>query len=224
MSACYKVQDLKFRYWLDGPPIEALRGVSFEIAQGAMVCLTGPSGSGKTTLLNVLGLVEPVQTGKVHLQGHDVSRMPEGAKNEIRKLQLGFIFQQFHLFPVLTAEENVDYFLARGGLPGAERKKRVRSALEQVGLWNHRTKYPLSMSGGQRQRVAIARAIAKNPKVLIADEPTASLDQKTGKDILTIIEKLNKETGLTVILSSHDPMVISFARRRIKLIDGKLEE
>jgi ABC-type lipoprotein export system ATPase subunit len=219
----FQVKDLRFDYLLGGQNVPALRGVSFSIDKRELVCLTGPSGSGKTTLLNVLGLIEPIQKGDIVFAGKSYQGLSESEKNKIRRYQIGFIFQSFQLFPVLTAEENVEYFLARQGLARDERKKRVEEALRAVGLWeNHRNKKPLEMSGGQRQRVAVARAIAKKPEVIIADEPTASLDQKTGRELMELFTELNRNIGATFIVSSHDPMVREFLPRQIHLLDGQL--
>ena len=176
----YEVEDVTFSYTLGKVKVEALSQVSCQIREGEITCLNGPSGSGKSTLLNLLGLIEPIQQGNIRLLKHDFHSLSESGKNKIRMYELGFIFQSFHLFPVMNAEENVEYFLSRQGLPRSERKERVKESLQSVGLWEHRKKKPLEMSGGQRQRVAIARALAKRPKVILADEPTASLDQKTG--------------------------------------------
>lgn len=221
-GALYSTRNVCFDYLLDTQKIRALEHVSLDIAQGSLICLTGPSGSGKTTLLNLLGLIEPVQEGEVHFQGKSLRGLGEAELNELRRFRIGFIFQQFQLFPVLRADENVEYFLARQKLAPDEREKRVREALEAVGLWQHRGKRPLEMSGGQRQRVAIARAIAKKPQVIIADEPTASLDQATGKSIMELIKDLNRSMGVSVILSSHDPMVLQFTDQQIRLVDGQV--
>ncbi len=219
----FQVQDLQFEYSLGGQDVAALRGVSFSIQRKELVCLTGPSGSGKTTLLNVLGLIEPIQKGDIRLAGNSYQGLSESEKNKIRRHQIGFIFQSFQLFPVLSAEENVEYFLARQGIERAERKVRVQEALQAVGLWEkHRFKKPLEMSGGQRQRVAVARAIAKRPEVILADEPTASLDQKTGRELMETFAELNEKLGATFIVSSHDPMVRQFLPRQIQLVDGQL--
>ncbi|MEO5666840.1 MAG: ABC transporter ATP-binding protein, partial [Bdellovibrionota bacterium] len=180
-------------------------------------------GSGKSTLLNLLGLIESPQEGRLRLFGQDVALLSERDKNAIRRHKIGFIFQSFHLFNVLSAEENVEYFLHRQGVETSERKSRVEEALRAVGLWDHRKKRPLQMSGGQRQRVAIARAIAKRSEILIADEPTASLDQNTGREIMDLLAHLNKERGTTVVVSSHDPMVLSYIPKVIRLVDGRLE-
>lgn len=149
--------------------------------------------------------------------------MGEKAKNRVRKFQIGFIFQQFHLFPVLSAEENVKYFLTRQKLSKAEVKERTEEALRAVGLWEHRKKKPSELSGGQKQRVAIARAIAKRPEVIIGDEPTASLDQKTGREIMEILVRFAKEKNSTVILTTHDPMVQSYSDQNFHLVDGRLQ-
>jgi putative ABC transport system ATP-binding protein len=163
-----------------------------------------------------------VQGGDVLLDGKSVKALRESERCEIRRYRIGFIFQSFHLLPILQASENVEYFLTRQGVPRQERKERVREALEATGLWEHREKKPLEMSGGQRQRVAIGRAIAKQPEVIIADEPTASLDQHTGRDIMQILKELNEKKKVTIVVSSHDPMVRSFCTHEVKLVDGRI--
>lgn len=224
MAGLYEVRDLDFDYPLGNQRVPALRGVDLDIAAGDFVCLAGPSGSGKSTLLNILGLIESVQQGSVCFMEQDVQRLHESARNRIRRFHLGFIFQQFHLLPVLNAMENVEYFLTRQRIPRNERRERVRRALEAVGLWEQRRQRPYEMSGGQRQRVAIARAIAKQPRVIIADEPTASLDQETGRNILEILKALNRESGVTLIMASHDPMVLGMVERLLRLRDGRIVE
>ena len=224
MSAIYEASDIEFEYTLGSERVPALRGVSVSVPPGAFVCLMGPSGSGKTTLLNLFGLIEQMQKGRLTLLGEDVSRMAESAKNRARRFRIGFVFQTFQLIPVLRADENVDYFLARQGLPAKERKARVEESLAAVGLWEHRMKKPLEMSGGQRQRVAIARALAKKPEVIIADEPTASVDQKTGRELMETLSRIHAERKVAIVVSSHDPMVQSFVPGRIVLTDGKITE
>jgi len=213
----YQIKDLEFSYFLGKEKIEAIRKLTLDIPGGSLIAITGPSGSGKSTLLNLLGLIEPPQEGSLRFLGEEIREMGEKRKNEIRKSEIGFIFQQFHLMPILSAEENVRYFLTKLGLDGKSIGDRVEEALEQVGLWEHRKKKPSELSGGQKQRVAIARAIAKKPKVLIADEPTASLDQKTGREIMDIL------TGMgSVLLTTHDPMVQAYAKIQYHLVDGQL--
>ncbi len=221
-EAVYQIRDVKFSYKLGTQWIQALSGVSLDVPAAKVICFSGPSGSGKTTLLNILGLIEPIQEGTVIFSGEDLSTLTESRKNHIRRYHIGFIFQQFHLLPVLTAEENVEYFLVRQKLPADERRVLVRESLEAVGLWSHRHKKPLEMSGGQRQRVAIARAIAKRPNVIIADEPTASLDQKTGQDIMDLLHRFTKEREVSILVASHDLMVHQYADHHFKVRDGQL--
>ena len=223
MNALYQLRNVKFQYLLGRQTVQALRNVSCSIEAGALVCISGPSGSGKSTLLNLLGLIELPQEGEILFQGQDFKALKESERNKLRKFEIGFVFQSFQLFPVMTALENVEYFLYRQGLPAQVRAERSKKALEAVGLWQHRQKKPLEMSGGQRQRVAIARALAKQPKVIIADEPTASLDQNTGRDIMELFSMANLTTGATLIVSSHDPMVQKICPTRLHLLDGELE-
>jgi len=218
----YKSIGLKFSYPLEKEKVAAIQGMDFEIPEKSFVTISGPSGSGKSTLLNLLGLIEPVQEGKLFLLGQEIGRMSEKEKNRVRRYQVGFIFQQFHLFPILTAEENIQYFLTRQTLPKQEVAARTKEALELVGLWEHRKKRPSELSGGQKQRVAIARALAKQPEVIIGDEPTASLDQKNGKGVMEILKEF-VERGKTVILTTHDSMVQSFGDMNLHLVDGRIE-
>src|SRR5579872_3578824 len=199
----YRVEELSFSYSLGKQKVEAIRGLSLEIPESSLVAISGPSGSGKSTLLNILGLIEPVQEGKVLFQNEDIRQISEKRKNHLRKFEIGFIFQQFHLIPVLTAEENVRYFLNRQKLPKAEIEGRIADSLHAVGLWEHRNKRPSELSGGQKQRVAIARAVAKSPSVIIGDEPTASLDQKTGSEIMELLSGLVVSRKTSVILTTH---------------------
>jgi putative ABC transport system ATP-binding protein len=221
-SFLYKIEDLNFSYALGKERVEAIHHLNLTLPKYSLTTISGPSGSGKSTLLNLLGLIEPVQQGEIFFQNEGLSSMSEKRKNEIRKFEIGFIFQQFHLIPVLNAEENVRYFLLEQNLSKEEIKERVEQSLVQVGLWEHRTKKPSQLSGGQKQRVAIARAIAKRPAVIIGDEPTASLDQKTGQEIMKILAELVREKKASVILTTHDAMVQSFADQNIHIQDGKL--
>jgi putative ABC transport system ATP-binding protein len=223
MSYVYEASGLKFSYALGETQVQALQGLDFKIPSASFIALSGPSGSGKSTLLNLLGLIEKVQGGDLKLEGQLVKELSEAQTNEIRRNKIGFIFQSFHLMNVLTVFENVEYFLFKQGLAKSERAERVREALESVDLWSHREKVPLKLSGGQRQRVAIARALAKRPRILIADEPTASLDQKTGRGIMELLAKLNSEAQVSVIVSSHDAMVLKFCPEVWNLADGKIK-
>jgi len=221
-GSLFQASDLHFSYTLGDQKIDALRGLTLDISEGSFNCLFGPSGSGKTTLLNILGLIIKPQQGSIHFLGRNLKSLSEADKNNIRLYKLGFIFQTHNLFQVLRADENVEYFLVRQGRSAKERRIRVQWALEAVGLWDHRMKRPLEMSGGQRQRVAIARAIAKNPEVIVADEPTASLDQHSGKEVMETLSRLNKQNKVTIILSSHDAMVKAYATNSIHVRDGHL--
>lgn len=220
----YKIKDLNFYYALGREKIKAIDSLTLTVPSSSLITISGPSGSGKSTLLNLLGLIEPVQQGEIYFLDENISQMKERRKNQIRHRQIGFIFQHFHLIPVLTAEENVRYFLVRQGLPKEVIRMRTKEALEAVGLWEHRMKKPSQLSGGQKQRVAIARAIAKRPRVIIGDEPTASLDQKTGQEIMKLLALLVKTRGTSIILTTHDAMVQSYADYNFHLQDGKVVE
>lgn len=219
----YRLQDISFSYKIGNHEVSALRDISLNIPKRSLTTFSGPSGSGKSTLLNLLSLIEPLQGGEINFENQDFSTLSERKKNEIRKFHIGFIFQQFHLIPVLSAEENVAYFLHRQSLPKREIQERVQETLNEVGLWEHRFKKPKEMSGGQMQRVAIARAIAKEPKVIIGDEPTANLDQETGKDVMTIFQKLVEEKEVSIILTTHDEMVKTFSTTNFHIQDGLLK-
>ena len=217
----FTLKNVNFSY---SPESTALQGINLEIPAHELITISGPSGSGKSTFLNLLGMIEPLQEGEIIFLDEPYSSMSAQRKNEVRKFHIGFIFQQFHLIPVLTAQENVEYFLIRQKLGKEEVAKRSKEALESVGLWEHRKKKPSQLSGGQKQRVAIARALAKKPDVIIADEPTASLDQKTASGIMEIFEGLVEKRHISLILSTHDPMVQSYSTMNYHFQDGRLIE
>jgi putative ABC transport system ATP-binding protein len=221
-SILYRIRGIRFSYACGRLRTAALNGVDADIGKGEFVCFSGPSGSGKTTLLNLLGLIENLQDGSIDFDAMPLGALGESEKNRLRRHRIGFVFQTFQLFPVLRSDENVEYFLARQGLGRDERRRRVRDVLEAVGLWGQRGKRPSELSGGQRQRVAIARALAKHPDVIIADEPTASLDQATGRGVMEVFASFCRERAVTIVASSHDPMVQQFAHRRLHLVDGQL--
>lgn len=224
MASLFEGKSVSLNYKLGDVVVEALKGVNFSIESGAFTCLAGPSGSGKSTLLNLLGLIEPLQEGDITYCGRSMGALNDGEMNRIRRYEIGFVFQSFYLIDVLTAEENVEYFLVRQGVERSRRKQLVRSALEWVGLADHSYKRPGQMSGGQRQRVAIARALAKQPKVVLADEPTANLDSKTGESILTLLMQLCKEHGCSIVLASHDQRALALSQSVIRLRDGQVLE
>jgi putative ABC transport system ATP-binding protein len=221
MAPLYEINHLEFSYKLGGQPCKILSLREMEIPTKELVTISGPSGSGKSTLLNLLGLIEPVQQGSIRFLGEELSTLSEKRKNTIRKFNIGLIFQQFHLIPVLTAEENVKYFLLRQGLSKYEIENRTQEALEAVGLWDQRFQKPSQLSGGQQQRVAIARAIAKKPDVILADEPTASLDHKTGQEIIKLLKEMVIK-GSSIIICTHDSMVLSFSDKNFHIQDGSL--
>ncbi|MDX8430444.1 MAG: ABC transporter ATP-binding protein [Candidatus Algichlamydia australiensis] len=222
MEDLYLIKNLYFSYIAGKQKIPALHDLTLSIPKGSFITFTGPSGSGKSTLLNILGLIEPVQEGGVDFLGDEISSMSEKKKNELRLYHLGFIFQHFHLIPVLTVEENVMYFLSSQGISRDEIERRVTESLQAVGIEDQRKKRPSELSGGQKQRVAIARAIAKKPDVIIADEPTASLDQKTGEGIVELMQELVHERGCSIIVSTHDPMVEKHSEMNFHLVDGRI--
>ncbi len=211
-------------YTIGNAQVHALRGVSLTVDAGAFLAIVGPSGSGKTTLLNLIGCLESATQGAVRLDGQDVSRLSNDALATFRAHHLGFIFQTFNLFPVLTALENVEYPLYAKPLPRRERRRLAMEALEHVGLQDHAAHKPMELSGGQRQRVAIARAVVAKPKLVLADEPTANLDYATGQEILRLMRRINEEQHTTVIFSTHDQRVMQMASRIVGLRDGVIAE
>ena len=206
-----------------GVPVHALRGVDVTMQSREFTALVGPSGSGKTTFLNVIsGLDEPT-AGKVWLTSKLLSEMSGNELSDFRRDNIGFIFQAYNLIPVLTVEENVEYIMLLQGVSKRERHQRILAMLEEVGLAAYADRKPTQLSGGQQQRVAIARAMVSEPAMILADEPTANLDSKTGADLLDMMYQLNQRTGMTFIFSTHDPMVMERAGRIITLKDGRVD-
>jgi putative ABC transport system ATP-binding protein len=204
------------------PPAQALRGVSLAVEKGEFMALAGPSGSGKTTLLNLIGGIDAPTSGEVRVDGKPLSGLSRAALADLRRDRIGFVFQSYNLVPVLTAAENAEYVLELKGVPAAQRREKVKAIFERIGLGKYLDSRPLKMSGGQQQRVAVARAIVSEPAVVLADEPTANLDQKTGAELMDLMYQLNKERGITFIFSTHDPMVLSRAQRVVRLVDGQI--
>jgi putative ABC transport system ATP-binding protein len=200
--------------------VQALRGVTLTIEEGEFLALAGPSGSGKTTMLNIIGGLDRADSGNVMVNGHDLNRMSQSDLAEMRLHKVGFVFQAYNLIPVLSAEENVEYVMLLQGVPATERRERVRAILDDVGLKGLYDRRPAELSGGQQQRVAVARAIVANPSIVLADEPTANLDSKTGKGLLEMMKEMNEKKGVTFIFSTHDQMVMDHARRLVNLRDG----
>ena len=203
--------------------VPVLKNVSIQVAEGEYVAIMGPSGSGKTTLMNIIGCLDRCTEGTYELDGVDISRISENELSEVRLKKIGFVFQTFELLPGETAIENVALPLVYAGVPKAEREKAAVEALTKVGLGERVNFKPNQLSGGQKQRVAIARALINHPRILLADEPTGALDQKSGKQVMELFEELNKE-GVTIVMITHDAHVASKAKRVIHIIDGMIQE
>jgi putative ABC transport system ATP-binding protein len=221
MSSLVEVRGATKLYGKDSK-VAALRGVDLDVSSGEFSALAGPSGSGKSTLLNLIGTLDRPTEGTVSYEGRVVSSLEESAQADFRLATLGFIFQSYNLIPVLTAVENVEYPLVLRGVPEPSRRAAALEVLDWVGLAEYADRRPDALSGGQQQRVAVARAIVHRPALVLADEPTANLDSKTGAALLDLMEKLNAEHGLTFLFSSHDPAVLSRARRVVHMQDGLL--
>jgi putative ABC transport system ATP-binding protein len=221
MSEVVSVKDVSKTYRLGSQTVTALADVCLTIHAGEFMAVAGPSGSGKTTLLNLIGCLDVPTSGEITIDGQPITRLTAGRRADLRARKLGFIFQTFNLIPVLTAWENVEYPLLihrRGG----DVAERVRRALEQVGLGARARHRPSELSGGQQQRVAIARALVAEPALVLADEPTANLDSATGREIVDLMRRLNRERGTTFVFSTHDPRIMSAADRVVEISDGRL--
>ncbi len=202
----------------------ALRGVDLSITRGEFTALVGPSGSGKTTLLQLIGLLDQPTSGSIFINGKDATHLNRNQRADLRRGTIGFIFQFFALIPTLTAYENIEMPLLLNNMKAADRKKRVNEMLEAVGLSDRAHHRPDQLSGGQQQRVAVARALSIKPSMILADEPTANLDTENGRQIMEIMQKLNRETGVTFVFATHDPRVINYAQRVVTLRDGVIVE
>ena len=199
----------------------ALNSLNIEIKEGEFVSITGPSGCGKSTLLNVLGLLDNPDDGQYYFMDHEVSRYSERKRTNLRKANIGFVFQSFNLIDELTVFENVELSLLYLGVSSSDRKKRVNEVLEQTGITHRANHFPQLLSGGQQQRVAVARALVAKPKIILADEPTGNLDSKHGAEVMDLLVDLHKE-GTTVVIVTHSPEYAERAERTIRLLDGEL--
>ncbi|MEE8591120.1 MAG: ABC transporter ATP-binding protein [Spirochaetia bacterium] len=217
-----KVENVTKDYTVGQTVVHALRGVTLDIEKGEFLSIAGPSGSGKTTLLNLIGCLDKATSGEIYIVGEAVSDKSKKELALLRRQRLGFVFQSFNLIPVLTAYENVSFALSLLGINGTEIKERTYGILEEVGLKGLETRLPGELSGGQQQRVAVARALIKEPDMVLADEPTANLDSDTGREILDLMVALNQEHGTTFVFSTHDQMVMDYARRLVRLHDGQV--
>jgi putative ABC transport system ATP-binding protein len=218
-----KMRNISKIYRTDLVETYALREVSLEVSAGEFVAVTGPSGSGKTTFLNVAGLLETWETGTYELDGADVSSLTDRARSRLRNQKIGFIFQSFNLIPDLNVYDNVDVPLRYRRLGAADRRQRIGTALELVGLSSRTKHLPSQLSGGQQQRAAIARALAGEPSFLLADEPTGNLDSTTAGHVMDLLERINS-MGTTIVMVTHDPQLAQRARRNVHIIDGRLSD
>jgi putative ABC transport system ATP-binding protein len=223
-SAIVALNDVTKVYRQGAVDVHALRGLTLDVAKGEFTAICGPSGSGKTTALNLIGALDRPTSGSVVLEGQDLSRLSRRELSHLRRDRIGFVFQAYNLMPVLTAYENAETVMWVQGVAVEERRRRVMDLLAAVGLEGLEHRKPSELSGGQQQRVAIARAIAASPAIVLADEPTANVDSETADTLIGIMEKLNREQGVTFLFSTHDPRVMERARRLVRLVDGEVAE
>ena len=222
-DAVVSLEDITKHYQQGTLLVEALRGLTFDVAPGEFTAICGPSGSGKTTALNLMGALDRPTSGRVLLEGRDLSQLGRRELSRLRRDRIGFVFQAYNLLPVLTAYENAEMVLSLQGKEPEARRERVLAVLRDVGLEGLEDRRPAELSGGQQQRVAIARAIAPDPAIVLADEPTANVDSETAAHLLDIMERLNREHGATFVFSTHDPRVMERARRIVQIVDGRVE-
>ncbi len=213
---------LKKTYRQGRVDVHALDGVDLDVVRGDFMALAGPSGSGKTTLLNLIGGLDHASAGEVILDGEKLNLLSQAQLAELRLNRIGFVFQAYNLIPVLTAQENVEFILQLQNLPARERRERAMAILDDVGLEGLYGRRPAELSGGQQQRVAVARAIVSEPAIVLADEPTANLDSHTGQGLLELMLEMNEKKEVTFIFSTHDKMVMDYAKRLVILRDGRI--
>ena len=223
MVAIVEAIDLKKTYMLGKVPVEALRDVNFHVGPGEFVSILGPSGSGKSTMLNLIGALDKPTSGRLLIDGMDISMLNENQLSELR-LKIGFVFQFFNLIPRLSARDNVELSMSIANMRKGKRRKRATELLETVGLKDRMKHKPTELSGGQQQRVAIARALANNPKFLLLDEPTGNVDSKTARELMDLIHKLNTEKGVSIIMVTHDETLAHEATRTVRMVDGNIAE
>ena len=222
-STFFEMRDIDKDYMMGGEPVHALKKIRLSIREGEYLSVLGPSGSGKSTLMNIIGCLDVPTAGQYILQGREVEEMDERELAQLRSREIGFVFQNSQLLGRLTALKNVELPLIYAGIPPRERRERAEAMLERVGLEDRMDHFPTQLSGGQQQRVAIARAMVGNPSLLLADEPTGALDQKTGAQIMELFSELNRENR-TIIMITHDMNIAAHAKRIIRIIDGEIQE
>lgn len=217
------MENISKSYSMGDEDIEVLHGVDLKVEKGEFLSILGPSGSGKSTLMNIIGCLDVPSSGKYTLAGNDTGELDETELSKVRNREIGFIFQSFQLLPRMTALQNVELPLIYSRVPLSERKRRAKAVLVKVGLGDKLTSLPNQLSGGQQQRVAIARALVTEPSILLADEPTGALDQKTGTQVMELFEELNSE-GSTIVMITHDVHIARHAKRVVNILDGYLSE
>ena len=215
-------EKLKKDYKTDGNIVHAVRNIDFTVKSGEFTAIVGPSGSGKTTFLNLISGLDTPTAGKVWLNDKQITEMNGKELSDFRRDHIGFIFQAYNLIPVLTVKENIEYIMLLQGITKEDRYNNVMNILKDIGMEGYEKRFPPKLSGGQQQRVAIARAMVSKPELILADEPPANLDQKTGAELLDMMRELNKKTGMTFLFSTHDPMVMERADRVVTLVDGQI--
>lgn len=223
MEPIIRAEQVQKKYREDRNVVDALQGIDLTIRAGEFTAVVGPSGSGKTTFLNVISGLDTLDGGRVWLGGKLISAMTGSELSDFRRDNIGFIFQAYNLIPVLTVEENIEYVMLLQGVPREERRRRVEDMLGEVGLSGMQDRLPTRLSGGQQQRVAIARAMVSRPQLILADEPTANLDSRTGADLVDMMAALNHKKGMTFLFSTHDRMIMERAHRVITLKDGRVD-
>ncbi len=219
----FEMTDIQKFYQMGDERMHVLKNINLSLRQGEYLSILGPSGSGKSTLMNIIGCLDVPTSGRYLLRGREVEGMTETELAQLRSSEIGFIFQNSQLLPRLTAQKNVELPLIYAGIVPRERRRRAEQMLDRVGLSDRRNHYPNQLSGGQQQRVAIARALVGNPSLLLADEPTGALDQKTGRQVMALFQELSAE-GRTIIMITHDTNIASYAKRIVHIIDGELTE
>ena len=224
MTSVIEVKEVTRQFGTEETRVTAVDHVSFNIEKGEFTAIIGPSGSGKTTLLHLIGGLDNPSSGIVELSGTNIANMSGSELSDFRRDHIGSIFQSYNLIPVLSAEENIEYIMLLQGVSANERKKRVKDMLYTVGLEGLEDRRPSNLSGGQQQRVAVARAMASEPDIILADEPTANLDSKTGISLLEVMKELNQSQDMTFVFSTHDEKIMERASRLIHLHDGKISE